>query len=148
LAHHLDIRVLHALCPGRILLLANSVAQDREAVSRMEDRERTNSDDNHDTLKDDKFRLVSHQFRAPTTSQLGNAVHASHKDTNERRDDGAREAAEARLVEERHCLRGELVAAAVCAQCVLGEEVAEDGEDDDLEDDTGNHQIGSNVLHC
>lgn len=149
-AHHLDIRVLNALSlggVGLVLVLANRVAKSWEAVSRMEHCQHANSQDNHDTLKNNEFRLIAHELTPPATSQLRNAVDASHEDAKVCCNNSAHEATEAGLAKQCHRLLGQLIAVVVCAQSIFAKEASKDSEDKDLKDDTSNHQICADVLH-
>jgi hypothetical protein len=147
-AHHLHIRLLNTLFPSGFASLANGVAQSREAVTRMEYREHSNSDDNHDALKDNELVLVAHDLASPATCQLGNTVNASHKDTNIRHNDSAHETTKVCVMKKHHRLLGQLIAAAICAQSVLGKEVAKEDQDNNLEDDTRNHHVCASVLEA
>jgi hypothetical protein len=143
--NHLNIRLLDALGP---LVLANRAAERREAVSGVEDSKDTDSDDDHDTLEDNELGLVAHQLAPPSERQLGDTVDAADEDGKVGDNDRAHKQSEASLVEQRHGLGGELVAATARAEHVLDEKVAEESEDNDLEDDSGNHQVCADVLQA
>lgn len=145
---HLDIRDIVDALSALSLVLANCVAEGREAVARMSDSENQDGQYNHYALEDNELGLVAHELAPPSASQLRDTVDASGEDANEGDDNGTHEAAEGCLVEECDCLFGELVTAAVGADCVLDEEVAKEGEDDNLEDDTGNHEVRTDVLQA
>lgn len=144
-AHHLYVRVSYALSVV-LILLANRVAKSWKAVSWMEHCEHTDRDNNHNTLKNNELGLVAHELAPPATCQLGYTIDATHEDADVSGNNGAHEAAEACLVKQRHRFLRKLLAASVCAKCVFGEEVAEEGEGDDLENNTSNHQISANIL--
>jgi hypothetical protein len=147
--HHLDIGALiHALTPWhRLVLLANGVSKCWEAVSWVEDCEDKDTDDDHDTLEDDELSLIAHEFTPPSSSQLGDTVDASDEYSKISGDDGEHEAAERGLVEQSHGLAGNLVATAVGADGVLDEKDTKASKNDDLEDDSSNHEVGADILH-
>jgi hypothetical protein len=144
--NHFNIRVREALL-GSSLILANSVAQGWEAVSRMEDRQRTNSDDNHDTFQHDELGLVAHDFAPPATAQLRDTVDTSGEDGHVRNQERANEASEVGVVEQRHRLRRDAVLTAASAYRVIDNEEGEDSQGDNLHDNPSNHKICADVHH-
>lgn len=112
----------------------------------MEHGKHQHTHDDHGTFQDDKVRLVAHELATPAIGEFRDTVDASNVDTQETDYDGEDEASERCLAEECHCSRRELIAAVVGADGVLDEKGAEDGQNDDLEDDTGHHEICSEIL--
>lgn len=111
----------------------------------MEDCESGSRNGDHDTVKDDELSFVAHDIVAPATRHLRDTVDASSEDGGVCDNDTGEEELELQVMAEGCGGRRESAAVAVDTDEVFGKEEAEDGEDDDLEDDTGKHQIASNV---
>lgn len=99
----------------------------------------------HGTLQDDEFRLFAHEFAPPATGKLWDTVDTSNVDAQEGSDDGEDEATERCFVEECHCFGGQLVAAVVGTDGILGEKDAKARQNDNLEDNTCDHEVRSDV---
>ena len=113
----------------------------------MEDGQSCHTDDNHDTLEDNELWLVTHELTPPAAGQLGNTVDASDENPSVCDNDGAHEQSEERGVEELHGFCRQNIAAAVGSDDVFDKEVGKEDENDDLEDDTCDHEIGADVSH-
>jgi len=120
----------------------------REAVSRVEDRKGQRCNENHHTVQDNELGLILHNLVAPSTAHLGDTVDAAGEDCHVGDKEGAHEEAEAGILGQLARGRREGVAALVHADHVFDEEAAEDDQHNDLENYTGEHEVGAGLEHA
>lgn len=119
----------------------------REAVSRVEDCKAEGGNQDHDIFEHDEFSLVLHDRIAPAASHLGNTIDTSSKDGNPGYDQGHDKELEFGTWQERDGRLAEAIAVCIGGSCIEASEGSEDKKSEDLEDDTGHHEVVAHFLH-
>lgn len=95
-------------------------------------------------LEDNKVRLLTHDRTPPATLELGDAVAASDEDAQEPEHGGTEEESEFPARAQGHRLDGKLMAVLVHRHEHVASEDCEDQEREDLEGETGDHDVFTN----
>ena len=113
----------------------------------MESSQTQGSNRNHDTVQNDKVRLILHDRVAPPSGHLADTEDTTSEDGNVCEREAANEQLEARRIHELDSRGFELCTVRIHPQAVVGDHSAEDEEGDHLENDTGHHEIVADFLH-
>ena len=145
--------VLHRFLSGNVILNLLLVTDPflLEAEIRIEDVEQQDSDDDGRALEPVEEAFVLRELALPAIAQLSDTEDAAGEDEEGGEHEGDDEAAEGKGAMELVVLRVERVGAAVELDVAVGAEgeVAgeqnEDEHDDDLEGETGDHDVGAQL---
>ena len=119
----------------------------REHESGMEGSQAQGSNSNHDAVQNDKVRLILHDRVAPSIGHLTDTEDTTREDGDVCEGEAANEQPEACRVHELDSRGFELRSVRIHPQGVVADHGAEDDESDDLENDTGHHEIVADFLH-
>jgi len=115
----------------------------REDITGMENSEAQRRDGNHDAVENDELCLVLHDLVPPSWAQLGDTVDATGEDGEVGDEETRNEELEAGSGHEAQAAGAVIT---LGADGVVEDERSETHEGDDLPYDTGDHEIGADVL--
>ena len=99
------------------------------------------------SIQHDELPFVLHDRVPPPTRHFRNTINASSKDGRKRNGEGGKEELEAGVRQQNNSGLAKMGAIPENRPGVTGGEDAKDEEGDDLEDNTGHHQVVAKLLH-